>query len=69
MCTASGSWIYYELERICKEVVMVYSKNSPDLYLKRLRKITENLGQDIWCLGRDSNQAPPEYKSAPTCLV
>jgi hypothetical protein len=39
-----------------------------------LRKIKRNFSQGSWCPGRDSNWAPPEYKSEelslqPTSLV
>jgi hypothetical protein len=37
--------------------------------MERPRKIARNLSQDSRCPGRDSNRAPPEYKSRalPLC--
>jgi hypothetical protein len=33
-----------------------------------IRKTSQNPSQDSWCVGRDSNQASPEYKSVVLLL-
>jgi hypothetical protein len=52
-----------ELERTWKEVVLVWSRYYRSIRLKEPKKTTQNLNQDNRYPGRDSNQAPPEYKS------
>jgi hypothetical protein len=40
-----------------------------DFCLKRFWKTATNLSEDIRCPERDSNRAPPEYKSEALLLV
>jgi hypothetical protein len=52
-----------EMERIWKEAFVASSRYCPDIYLHGLWKTARNLSQDRRCPLRDSNEAPPEYKS------
>jgi hypothetical protein len=38
-------------------------KYSPTIFLEGLMKTTENLSQDSWSLGLDSDQRPPKYEA------
>jgi hypothetical protein len=51
-----------ELESVWKEAVMVQSRYYSGIFLEGLRKSTEKLNQGSMFPGRDSNQAPLEYK-------
>jgi hypothetical protein len=53
-----------EIKTISKEVVLVETNRYPVICLKALRKTTENLSQNFWYIGRDSNGVRPEYKSS-----
>jgi hypothetical protein len=48
-----------EMERIRKEAVMTLSTYYPNIFLKELKKTTNNLKQDSQCPGRDSKGASP----------
>jgi hypothetical protein len=52
-----------ELERICKEAIVIELRCNPKICLKRLRKHTRNLSRNSRCPTQDSNQTPPEYRS------
>jgi hypothetical protein len=51
-----------ELERIWKEAVVTLSKCYPRVCLEGLRKTTENIDQDIQCLGWNLNLSLLEYR-------
>lgn len=52
-----------ELERIQKEVIVVYSRYYPGICLEGLRKTTKTLSEENLCLGRDSNPVLTKYKT------
>jgi hypothetical protein len=52
-----------ELERICKEAVLAYSKHYASVFLEVLRKITETSIQNSRRAGGDSNRTHPKYES------
>jgi hypothetical protein len=52
-----------ELEKIREEAIIVQLKYNPGISLEELRKTTNDLRQNSLCPDRDSNRAPPEYKS------
>jgi hypothetical protein len=63
-----------ELGKMWKEAVVVISGYYPGIRLGVLREASLNLGQNHQCPHRNSNLAPPEYKSEAlppkqTCLV
>jgi hypothetical protein len=45
------------------EAVMAYIKSYSGTFLEGPRKVTNDLIQDSWHLGRDLNWRPPEYKA------
>jgi hypothetical protein len=53
-----------EVKTIWRVVVLLETNRYPVICLNGLRKTTENLSQDFWCIGRDSNRARPECKSS-----
>jgi hypothetical protein len=57
------NWIGYESQWSCP-----ISRNYLSIHLEGLKKATTNLSRDSQCLGWDSNQAPPEYKSGALTL-
>jgi hypothetical protein len=69
-----GWLMYYEFEKLWKEVFMACFKVLSSICMKGLRKPTETLGQGSCYPSRDSNWTPLECKSEallsePTCSV
>jgi hypothetical protein len=52
-----------DLKSIWKGAVVAEYRFCSGIFVERLRKPTRNLSQYSRCPGRDSNRAPPEYKS------
>jgi hypothetical protein len=53
-----GTLMSNELERIWKEVVIAYFKDSPSIHLERLRIITTNLSHDSVLAKIQTGQLP-----------
>jgi hypothetical protein len=61
----SDEWMIMnnELERMWKEGVIAYSKVLSQHFLEWPRMNTRNLIWSNWCPGRNSNRAPPKYRT------
>jgi hypothetical protein len=58
-----------ELQRTWKEPVLLESSQNPHICLTNLMKVTTDFSHDSLCSLRDSNWAPPEYKSEASLLA
>jgi hypothetical protein len=52
-----------EFERMQKEIAMTYFETLFRHLAEGTAEKQDNFNQDTWYTDRDSNQAPPEYKS------
>jgi hypothetical protein len=52
-----------QLERTWKEINNYIIRYCLDIWLQGLRKITDNMGQNSWSLGRDLNWRPTKYEA------
>jgi len=86
MLMAAYFWVWHSIQHthvdksglvcklVCGSEIIKNLRYGISICLKGMRKTTQSLSQDGWCLGQDLKQAPHKYKSEtlllePTCCV